>query len=176
MWAGKQHNENTTFLVSKIAIASALTAAYFLIEGPLELTFNIVNSIFSASWNAKEWRFRVALDLWIVWIGMLTALGFIKIKSLNLTENSQWSIWKFQTIVASGIIMILYFIFELTRENKFIYNFWHPFISFLPILAFCVLRNSTLWLRSTNSKLFIFFGKCSLETFIVQFHLFIAAE
>lgn len=176
MRAGNQHNENTTFLLSKIAIAAALTAAYFLIEGPLELTFSIFNSVFSATWNAKEWRFRVALDLWIVWIGMLTALGFIKIKSLNLMDRPDWSLWQFRTIIASGITMILYFIFELTRANKFVYNIWHPYISFLPILAFCVLRNSTLWLRSTNSKLFMFFGKCSLETFIVQFHLFIAAE
>lgn len=176
MWAGNQHNENTTFLLSKIAIAAILTAAYFSIEGPLELTFSIFNSLFSANWNAKEWRFRVALDLWIVWIGMLTAFGFIKVKELKLTERPEWNLWQQRTIIGSAVTMFFYFLFELTRENKFVYNFYHPFISFLPILAFCVLRNSTLWLRSTNSKLFCFFGKCSLETFIVQFHLFIAAE
>lgn len=66
--------------------------------------------------------------------------------------------------------------FQLTRASKFVYNAYHPYISVIPVLAFCVFRNATPYLRSTSSKFFIFFGQCSLETFIIQFHLFIAAE
>lgn len=176
LWIGHKRNDQVPFLVGKIAVASALAAAYFQIEGPLEATFSIVNAIFATAWNAKEWRFRVTLDMWIVWVGMLTALAFIKIKDARLTERPEWPQWQRMTTIASAFTMAGYFVFELTRPSKFDYNAYHPYVSMFPVLAFCVLRNATPYLRSTSSKFFIFFGQCSLETFIIQFHLFIAGE
>lgn len=176
MWLGHQHNDNTKFLLGKLAVMAVLTALYFEVEGPLEATFAVINAIFATTWNAKEWRFRVTLDMWIVWVGMLTAFAFIKIKDARLTERSQWPILQRYTIVAAAVTMAAYFVFELTRASKFVYNGYHPYISMFPVLAFCVLRNATPYLRSTSSKFFIFFGQCSLETFIIQFHLFIAGE
>ncbi|ORY57401.1 10 TM acyl transferase domain found in Cas1p-domain-containing protein [Leucosporidium creatinivorum] len=176
MWAGHQYNERPAFLLGKLAIAAALTAVYFQMEGPLEATFSVVNAIFATEWNAKEWRFRVTLDMWIVWVGMLTAYAFIKIKEARLTDRPEWPQWQRMTIIGSAVTMAAYFVFELTRASKFVYNGWHPYVSMFPVLAFCVLRNATPYLRSTSSKFFIFFGQCSLETFIIQFHLFIAGE
>ena len=145
-------------------------------EGPLEATFSVLNTVFAMTWNAKEWRFRVTLDMWIVWIGMLTAFALIKVKEMRLTDRPEWPQWQRSAIIASAVTMFGYFVFELTRPSKFEYNHAHPYVSALPVLAFCVLRNATPYLRSTSSKFFMFFGKCSLETFIIQFHLFIAAE
>ncbi|GAA5991803.1 hypothetical protein JCM11641_001762 [Rhodosporidiobolus odoratus] len=176
LWLGHKHNSNTVFLLTKLFVAAALTAAYFTIPGPLESTFFLINSIFSTSWNAAEWRFRQTLDMWIVWVGMLTALALIKIKDLRLTDHPLYSDAQKWTIIASVFGMVGYFAFELTRESKFVYNGWHPYVSSVPVLAFIVLRNATPALRSTSSKFFIFFGQCSLETFILQFHLFIAGD
>jgi hypothetical protein len=72
--------------------------------------------------------------------------------------------------------MVWFFVFELGQESKYTYNFWHPYISFLPVLAFVVLRNATPALRSVNSQFFAFVGRCSLETFIIQYHLWLAAD
>lgn len=176
MWAGNQYNERPAFLLGKLAIAAGLTAVYFEMEGPLEATFSVINALFATEWNAKEWRFRVTLDMWIVWIGMLTAYALIKIKEVRLTDRPEWPQWQRMTIIGSAVAMVGYFVFELTRASKFVYNGWHPYVSMIPVLAFCVLRNATPYLRSTSSKFFIYFGQCSLETFIIQFHLFIAGE
>lgn len=176
LWAGHKHNSKTPFLVSKLVVAAALTAAFFEIPGPLEKTFDVINMVFATSWNAGEWRFRQTLDMWIVWVGMLTALAFIKIKEHRITDDPRWPQWSRATVIASAVAMAGYFVFELTRESKFVYNGYHPYVSAIPVLAFCVLRNATPFLRSTSSKFFIFFGQCSLETFIIQFHLFIAGE
>lgn len=176
MWTGHAYNDRTPFLVVKLLIAAGLTGAYFKIEGPLEGTFSVLNTVFGTAWNAKEWRFRVTLDMWVVWTGMFTALAFIKIKEARITERPEWPTWQRWTIWVSAISMTGYFVFELTRASKFVYNAYHPYISVIPVLAFCVLRNATPYLRSTSSKFFIFFGQCSLETFIIQFHLFIAAD
>lgn len=176
MWAGNKYNDRTPFLIAKLCIGAALTAVFFELDGGLDALFSVLNTIFATTWNAKEWRFRVTLDMWIVWGGMFTALAFIKIKEARITDRPEWPQWQKWTIVGSGLTIVGYMVFELTRRDKFVYNGWHPYISILPVLAFCVLRNATPYLRSTSSKFFIFFGQCSLETFIIQFHLFIAAE
>jgi hypothetical protein len=70
----------------------------------------------------------------------------------------------------------IYIIFEASLPNKFVYNKWHPYISFLPIVAFIVLRNASAQLRNTHSAAFAFIGRCSLETFILQFHIWLAGD
>ncbi|GAA5831482.1 hypothetical protein JCM3766R1_001771 [Sporobolomyces carnicolor] len=176
LWIGHAYNDRPLFLLSKLCIAAGLTAAFFMIPGPLEATFGVINSVFSTAWNAGEWRFRQTLDMWIVWVGMLTAYAFMKIKEYRITDDPRWNDWQRWTIIGSALTMAGYFVFELTRESKFVYNAYHPYVSMLPVLAWCVLRNATPFLRSTSSKFFIFFGQCSLETFIIQFHLFIAGD
>ncbi|GAA6061542.1 hypothetical protein JCM10212_002749 [Sporobolomyces blumeae] len=176
LWIGHSYNDRPLFLLSKLAIAAGLTAAFFMIPGPLESTFDLINLVFSTTWKAGEWRFRQTLDMWIVWVGMLTAYAFIKIKEYRITDDHRWPEWQRWTVLGSAATMAGYFVFELTRESKFVYNAYHPYVSILPVLAWCVLRNATPWLRSTSSRFFIFFGQCSLETFIIQFHLFIAGD
>ncbi|KAM0747163.1 Cas1p-domain-containing protein [Meredithblackwellia eburnea MCA 4105] len=176
MWAFNSYNKSLPFLISKLVVGSILAWAYFSLPGPLEASFKVINAVFATEWNATEWRFRVTLDMWIVWVGMGTALLFIKIKEWKWEDRPEWDSWKKYTVWASWATLVGYMVFELTRASKFVYNAYHPYVSIFPVLAFCVVRNATPYLRSTSSKFFIFFGQCSLETFIIQFHLFIAGD
>ena len=176
LWAGHKFNGNSAFLLVKLVVAAALTACFFEVPGPLDKTFDVINTVFRTNWNAGEWRFRQTLDMWIVWVGMATAFAFLKIKEHRLADDPRWPTWSRLTVIISALAMGGYFAFELTRESKFVYNASHPYVSAVPVLAFIVLRNATPWLRSTSSRFFIYFGQCSLETFIIQFHFFIAGE
>lgn len=49
-------------------------------------------------------------------------------------------------------------------------------ISPLPVLAFVMLRNATQTLRDFHSRLFAWLGRFSLETFILQYHIWLAAD
>ncbi|KAJ3975578.1 10 TM acyl transferase domain found in Cas1p-domain-containing protein [Lentinula raphanica] len=174
--AGSRFNDRLAFVVGKMLLSAALVTLFFHTLWPLEALFEILARIFQIQWSAKEWAFRVKLDLWIVYVGMFAALAVIKIQELRLTDSPRWYMIHKAAIIASALIMAWFFVFEVNQESKFTYNYWHPYISCLPVLAFVVLRNANATLRSINSQIFAFVGRCSLETFIIQYHLWLAAD
>lgn len=175
MYIGHQWNSSSWFICGKIAIAAAVTTAFFELGWPLKAAFSFLNTVFRTDWNATEWAFRVTLDMWIVFGGMYAAFAFIKFRELRIAEQPWFPRLKAGALILAGIAMFAFTIFEL-KHDKITYNKFHPYLSTIPVLAFIVLRNATPYLRSTSSKFFIFFGKCSLETFICQFHIFLAAD
>ena len=56
------------------------------------------------------------------------------------------------------------------------YDWWHPIISFLPIVAIIVLRNATDTLRSYHSALFVWLGQRWLEISVLSQHALSAAD
>ncbi|KAJ2368091.1 hypothetical protein H4S02_000990 [Coemansia sp. RSA 2611] len=127
------------------------------------------------SWSEREWEFRFGTDIFIVYVGMATALLVLQ-HGQQLQAHPRWPQLRRWAILAAALGLPLYFYFELTRESKFEYNKWHPYIAPVPVLSFVVLRNATEHLRSHSSSMFRSAGLISLELFIAQFHLFLAAD
>ncbi|THG97727.1 hypothetical protein EW026_g4335 [Hermanssonia centrifuga] len=177
MFIGARYNDRTPFLICKILLS--LTLVTFVMretgDSVLNLVFGFLERACGIHWSAREWSFRVNLDLWIVYVGMFAALAVIKIREYRLTEHPQWPLAVKAAAVVSALVFLWFFAFELSMD-KFQYNFYHPFTSSLPVLAFAVLRNANPVLRSASSKAFAFIGKCSLETFIIQYHFWLAGD
>jgi hypothetical protein len=79
-------------------------------------------------------------------------------------------------IVASLIVLPGFFLLASRSPDEFDYNWWQPILSFLPVLSFVVLRNANALFRSYHSAGFAWLGRCSLETFTLQFHILSAAD
>jgi N-acetylneuraminate 9-O-acetyltransferase len=177
MFIGNKYNANSFFLGFKFLVFQIILYVFFKDPYFLSILFDFFNKFFKTEWIAREWQFRVYLDLFIPYFGMLCAWAFIKIQEWKLPEKWEgWEKTRKLSIILSVIGMIWYFAFEITRESKLVYNQYHTWISFIPVASFIVLRNSTVYLRSTSSKFFIFFGQCSLETFILQFNIWLGAD
>ncbi|EJU01081.1 Cas1p-domain-containing protein [Dacryopinax primogenitus] len=176
MLVGAKYNDRLLFLLPKMAASAALVALSMYNAWVNEALFALLRKVFRLPWNAREWTFRVSLDLWIVWLGALTALCTLKFTQHRLAEHTFFPIAKRFAAVLSLATLAWFFWFELTRETKLVYNAYHPYVSFLPITAFVLLRNLTPSLRSSHSRLFAFIGKISLETFILQYHLLLAGD
>ncbi|KAF8529445.1 O-acetyltransferase [Gautieria morchelliformis] len=176
MAVGKSLNDRSTFLIVKFLISMALVGLLMSQNWILEALFVWLSRLCGIRWNATEWAFRVKLDLWIIYFGMFTALAHIKFRELRLIEHPRWSLVHRVSIGLSTFGLVWFFIFELSQPSKFVYNHWHPYISVIPIGAFVILRNSNAILRSASSRMFAFIGTCSLETFIIQFHFWLAAD
>lgn len=176
MLVGSRYNDRTLFLVCKIFASMAIVTWFMSEPWLLEGVFGFLARFCNIRWSAKEWAFRVGLDLWIVYIGMLSALAVIKTRELRLTDHPYWPLVHKGAVGASGLVLLWFFAFELSQPDKFAYNAWHPYISFLPIAAFVALRNANAILRSASSRAFAFIGTCSLETFIIQYHFWLAGD
>lgn len=176
MLVGSKYNDRMPFLLAKITISMALHTWFMREAWLLSEIFGFLRSIFRIEWVAREWTFRVTLDGFIVYVGMLTAIAFIKVRELRLTDHASWPLVSRCAIVGSALAVLWFFWFELSRADKFAYNAWHPYVSAIPVLAFVVLRNGNAALRSCNSRVFGFIGTCSLETFIMQYHFWLAGD
>ena len=175
MMVGAKFNDRTLFVLCKI-LASAAFMTWFMKSSLLNLLFNTLHRFCGVRWSSAEWSFRVNLDLWIVYVGMLAAIAVIKVREYRLADHLHWPKVIKTSIGLSAAIILWFFAFELYQGSKYAYNAWHPYISFLPILAFTILRNSNPILRSATSRAFAFIGKCSLETFVIQFHFWLAGD
>ena len=174
MWIKHDHNKDMRFLGAKFAVSAIVVTIFTKKPGILETLFSVLKTVANINWDAVEWRFRIGLDMWIVYVGMIVAILFIKASDFQSSPN--WPNYRSIALRLSIITIPAYFLFEATRESKFIYNHWHPYISVFPILAFIILRNASTRLRNTHSTAFAFIGRCSLETFILQFHIWLAGD
>jgi hypothetical protein len=176
MAIGSQYNERPLFMFAKIISSATLHTLFIKNDWMLAGVFSLLRTIFRIEWSAREWTFRVSLDLFIVYGGMLCAYAYILLKKYSIPDHP-----RFPSLVAgsaglAALGMGWYFWFELSLPNKFIYNAYHPVVCFVPILSYVILRNITPKLRSSSSRLFCFVGRCSLETFILQFHGWMASD
>ncbi|RUP25192.1 hypothetical protein BC936DRAFT_138855 [Jimgerdemannia flammicorona] len=176
MYVANKYNKTKWVLCLKLVVACAITTWLIHYPGVLERVFSTLEIVANVHWNAKEWRFRLALDAYIVYVGMIVAYIYIRLQDLKIGDRTNWPSIKRHSILGAIVVMVWYFWFELTRQDKFVYNAYHPFISWLPIVAFTFLRNATPNIRNTTSRFFVFFGSCSLETFIGQFHMWLAGD
>ena len=178
MWVGHKYNINTKYLLAKIGASALLTTGFTMKSGILEGIFGLLKVVAKVDWNVTEWRFRVFLDMWIVYFGMLVAIAFIKLSNQNspTTNSPYWPMFKNTAVILSAVALPSYIYYQSTFPNKFAYNESHPYVSFIPIAAFIILRNATPTLRNTYIGAFSWLGKCSLETFTLQFHIWMAAD
>ncbi|KAJ8496908.1 hypothetical protein ONZ45_g12260 [Pleurotus djamor] len=176
MAIGARYNEHAPFLVCKIVLSAVLITWFMHETWLLEGLFGLLSRVFNIEWSTHEAAFRINLDLWIIYAGMLTGVVTTKCREHRFTDNLRWPLIVKISASLSVFCLVWYFVFELTEESKFSYNKWHPYISILPVLSFVILRNSNVIMRSATSKAFAFVGRCSLETFILQDHIWLAAD
>lgn len=186
MKIGSTKNTSTLFMGGKILVSAALTTALMRTPGVFEKLFSILEKTCHIRWNVTEWRFRLQLDAYIVYVGMICGVLFIKISFVLGGQPAEFKIfsflhrhWFIVRLAAVGLALIILPTFwHLARQsqNKYNYNHRVPFISCLPILSFVILRNSNRYARNFHSSLFAWLGRHSLETFTLQFHIWLAAD
>ncbi|KAM4706036.1 N-acetylneuraminate (7)9-O-acetyltransferase isoform 3-T3 [Rhinophrynus dorsalis] len=148
-----------------------------------EKVFSIwpISKLFELNGNVYEWWFRWKLDRYAVFHGMLFAFIYLALqkhqvlhegKGESLFSNKISNILLFVSVVS----FLTYSIWASSCKNKTECNEMHPTVSVVQILAFVLIRNIPGYARSVYSSFFAWFGKISLELFICQYHIWLAAD
>lgn len=179
-------NTSNPMLWAKVAVTSVCTVLIYD-SGPtlftgLFGTLPVVRELFAfhdplhpeTTDEMHEWHFRSGLDRFIWIIGMVFAMympTFVHLFDwLQAKPGMQRHVWSLAVAVAILIpsSIWVYFVFML---DKLTYNAVHPFTSAVPIAAYLLLRNLLACFRERYLFLFAFLGRYTLETYILQFHV-----
>ncbi|XP_042362281.1 N-acetylneuraminate 9-O-acetyltransferase [Plectropomus leopardus] len=152
-------------------------------QGFFERVFSVwpISKLFELNGNIHEWWFRWKLDRFVVLHGMLFAFIYLVLQKRQvLSEGKGEALFSAKIsnllLFLSVVSFITYSIWASSCKTKTECNEMHPYISVVQILAFILIRNIPGYARSVYSSFFAWFGKISLELFICQYHIWLAAD
>ncbi|CAL1590013.1 unnamed protein product [Knipowitschia caucasica] len=140
-----------------------------------------LSELFELNGNIHEWLFRWKLDRFAVVQGMLFAFLYLLLqKKQVLSETRGDTLFSARVslplLLLSGLSFITYSVWARSCKTKAQCNEMHPYIAVVPIMAFILIRNIPGYARSVYSSFFAWFGRISLELFICQYHIWLAAD
>lgn len=132
----------------------------------------------------KEYYFRFQADKYSAWVGILSAMFWCKFK-----EYMQWAyaphmdgtpvssqqiaaMWM-QRLAGLFLLALWYYAFGF-MSDKLMYNPVHPYIFWMPVAGWLLIRNSSKYLCELHSTALEFLGRITLETYVLQFHMFMS--
>nr|XP_031310773.1 N-acetylneuraminate 9-O-acetyltransferase isoform X2 [Camelus dromedarius] len=152
-------------------------------QGAFEKIFSLwpLSKCFELKGNVYEWWFRWRLDRYVVFHGMLFAFIYLALQKRQiLSEGKGEPLFSNKVsnflLFISVVSFLTYSIWASSCKNKAECNELHPSVSVVQILAFILIRNIPGYARSVYSSFFAWFGRISLELFICQYHIWLAAD
>ncbi|KAI2503830.1 10 TM Acyl Transferase domain found in Cas1p [Fragilaria crotonensis] len=126
-----------------------------------------------------EWYFRSSLDHWSTFLGMIFALNF-PITSLFFRKLEAQSLaWEIMAKGAVGLALFGAFWVWLKgpfQQGKVEYNQTNAYFGFIPLITYIYFRNLTPWLRAHSMELLHQIGKTTLETYLMQHHIWLTSN
>ncbi|XP_056631791.1 N-acetylneuraminate 9-O-acetyltransferase [Diorhabda sublineata] len=131
--------------------------------------------------DIHEWWSRWKLDRYSTMYGMVFGVIMILSHRYNIFDDNNHSNLFSRGIALSSTLLALvgigsYLMFTFLCRNELECSEIHSYIVFIPIVSFILLRNISGVLRTRYSSLFAWFGDISLELFISQYHIWLAAD
>jgi N-acetylneuraminate 9-O-acetyltransferase len=182
----KEKNNDPKWIYAKFAMSFVVIAAVWEVPGVFDVLFRPFQFLFGYVNPAKpdipalhEWHFRSGLDRYVWIYGMICAYAHPRYEAVMkwIDERSLRERMMYQGgIVAASSAVLYWWFITLYSLDKFAYNKYHPYTSWIPLTCFIFLRNATKSLRSYHIEIFCICGQVTLETYICQFHIWLSTS
>eukprot|EP01006_Ploeotia_vitrea_P010271 TRINITY_DN26640_c0_g1_i1.p1 TRINITY_DN26640_c0_g1~~TRINITY_DN26640_c0_g1_i1.p1 ORF type:complete len:595 (-),score=65.32 TRINITY_DN26640_c0_g1_i1:639-2342(-) len=180
----EQWNYKLGTMTTKFVVLAIITGIIWEVPGVFEIVWAPFRWLVDYHNPARpddnplhEWKFRSTLDHWVWIVGMLTAYNFPRgdelLQKLDSLDRRKQIIIKTIVTVACGVVTVLWFQ-NVYLLNKFEYNSLHPYTSWVPITIYIIMRNLFSVTRHYYLGVFAWLGKLTLETYLLQFHVWMA--
>lgn len=140
---------------------------------------------------SQEYVFRFSTDKYSAWLGVVSGFLWSRFQAFiqwcygedaETTSDGETAASKpqnpkkiqamyLQRGGGAALLLIWYFGFG-NESDKHIYNPQHPFVFWMPLAGYLMLRNSSKYLTELHSTALEFMGRITLETYVLQFHVF----
>jgi len=168
---------NKGFMVLKIFGGFIFLCIMFEVSGTFIYFWNYpgLRELLTYYGSFHEWEFRSRLDHYSSLIGIacaaylpyyISGMKWIETQSRRVELAIKW------TIALITIALLVVWQKKILRLNKFSYNALHPYTSWIPYLSYIVLRNISKRARNRYSTLLAWGGTITLETYILQYHMY----
>jgi len=175
----------------KLVVYALINAAIFDIPTVAGVLFRPLSFLLGLADNPidslHEWLFRIGLDHWVCFVGMLCAYNYPHWESLVQFLEGDFNCRRCFGVVGHGdlvklaILAVLsavfgaWFVLVLPLE-KYSYNRVHPYTSWIPIIVYIIVRNLWPAMRVRYVHLFAWLGKITLETYLSQLHIYLQSN
>lgn len=181
---GHRYNKSSAGITCKLLISVAVVflcwdvkPVFYAIWSPFQWLMGYSDPRNPTSDLLHEWYFRSSLDRY-VWIhGMLFAYLHPSFEAAlqridKMSTKARVFIRTVITAVTLALFAVWYHYIYLLPKRE--YNRVHPYTSWIPITLWVVLRNVTPAMRHFSLSLYGWLGCITLETYISQFHTWLA--
>ncbi len=184
MWCGRGMNiEWPPWLRIKFAIAIVLVYFVWEYQSIFYSTFGVLlgneKVVGAKNGTLYEWYFRTALDHYSAIFGMAFAINFPTLVAWfkRAEEQSKSREIALKLLLCAPLaFMFVWWATNIAPKPKLQYNSTHPYLFWVPLLAYVAIRNSFSWLRKYHLGLLARMGKVTLETYLMQHHIWLAAN
>ncbi|KAF5589330.1 o-acetyltransferase CAS1 [Fusarium pseudoanthophilum] len=164
-----RYNGDLQVMLAKICMSCLILSVIFMGPSLTRWVFEILSTVFKIQWSYKEWHRRVTLDMLIVYVGMLTAV-------VNRHLKKPVHLGLRVALALACFFATTHYFYATSGLRMAAYSKWHPYVSLVPVVGFVAMRNVSGPVRNYHSKAMAWLGRCSLEIYILQFHILLAAD
>jgi len=182
-WKRNRRDLSTKALILRITAAICIMHLVLNSEMVVKSFFVVLRALYGPHVNFKEFIFRVKLDIYSPFLGMLVSIArqhkvewLWNMPYLCPPSDVTSSIRSSVILAASCALLVLYVLLARQFADKIVYNRYHSVLSILPIMAYLMARNAYQAARRYASPVFASIGTYSLELFVLQYHIWLAAD
>lgn len=181
MRLGRQLNYTEWGARAKIALVAALLFVVWDVPGVFGVVFWPLTPLLADERSSlHEWHFRTFLDHFSALFGMVFAMNFPYLSAWFHSAEQKCSLAHQLALkaMAGGTVLALFafyyeYVFTLPKLE---FNRVNPYWCWIPIVTWVYVRNLIAPFRRYHSELLYRMGKITLETYLLQFHVFLHAR